>query len=107
MVASINRARLAGNRLKQETTTLCAQYAVAGLIPKIKTPVLIHVSWFEKDYRRDPDNIRCGLKYILDGLVVSGKLPNDTREWIRGLSDTFPEPDKLNPRVEVRINEIA
>lgn len=105
MIGAINSNRWAGNQLKQQTTTLCAQYAVASGMPCIKKPINVRVTWVEKNARRDPDNVRCGMKYILDGLVVSGKIPNDTRAWIKSLSDSFPEPDKQNPRVEVEISE--
>ena len=63
----------------------------------------IGFAWYEKDRRRDPDNISgAGKKPILDGLVRAGVLPNDGWSVIEGLSDRF-SIDRSYPRVEVTI----
>jgi hypothetical protein len=63
----------------------------------------IGFTWYEKDRRRDPDNISgAGKKPILDGLVRAGVLPNDGWSVIEGLSDLF-SVDRSYPRVEVTI----
>ena len=40
--------------------------------------------WYCQDFRRDPDNIEHGQKYILDGLVRAGILPNDGMKNLGG-----------------------
>lgn len=58
-------------------------------LPVFTHPVVIQFSWFEKDMKRDADNIAAGKKFILDALVKSGKLPNDSRKWVVGFTDEF------------------
>jgi Holliday junction resolvase RusA-like endonuclease len=70
-------------------------------------PVRVSMAWIEPNGRRDLDNISGGQKVILDALVMARVLPNDTREWLKGISHTFPPPDKSNPRIEVTVEEIA
>jgi len=75
------------------------------LLP-VTSPVKVHFDWYEPNMKRDPDNIRAGAKFILDALVEASILPKDSRKWVKGLSDAFPDPDAQNPRVEVQIEEI-
>jgi Holliday junction resolvase RusA-like endonuclease len=75
----------------------------AGLEP-VTGKCVVRCLWFEKDKRRDPDNIRVGIKYILDGLVEAGVLPTDGWKYITGLEDRF-YVDKERPRVEIEIIE--
>ena len=105
---AINAARTnkyAGAKEKHSETQRCALAAIAGKVPRIQKPILVHFHWFEPSKRRDLDNIRFGAKYILDGLQESGRLPNDGWDWVRGMSDTF-SVDKDNPRVEVTLMEV-
>lgn len=61
----------------------------------------INVLWISKDKRTDKDNIRAGMKFILDG--IQGKLlTKDGYNNIGAFSDSF-ELDKSNPRVVVTI----
>lgn len=64
-----------------------------------------HITWYSKDKRKDPDNIASGIKFLLDGLVEAGVLPNDGWKEIRSISHSF-HIDKANPRVEVEIFEV-
>lgn len=47
------------------------------------------LGWVEPGKRRDPDNIRAGVKFILDALVAEGALPGDGWRHVHGLSDTY------------------
>ena len=95
--------RFSGATQKKKATTLCGQWIMASRVPAFTVPVSIHFQWFEPNRRRDLDNIVAGSKFILDALVVTGRLPNDGRAWVRALAHTFPEPDVDNPRVVVSI----
>ena len=72
---------------------------------KAKGPVVLHYRWFERDRRRDLDNI-CGYghKVIQDSLVKAKYLPNDGQKWVVGMTDEFCV-DKGNPRIEITIEE--
>ena len=100
-----NRHFAIGNRLKHAETRRCAEAAIAGGVPKIQKPILMHFHWFEPNQRRDIDNVRYGAKYIMDGLRECGRLPNDGWAWVKGMSDTF-SLDRDNPRVEVTITDV-
>lgn len=73
---------------------------------KIQKPVHMEYTWFEKDKRRDLDNISSfGRKVIQDALVNSEVLKNDGWKEIKGFSDKFLV-DAGNPRIEVLIREV-
>lgn len=101
LIGAINRNRFLGNQLKQNETNLVALYA-KGLKP-CQYPVYIDFRYYEPNAKRDPDNIAAAKKFILDGLVVAGILPNDTQKWILGFSDTWTVSDTVG--VEILIKE--
>jgi Holliday junction resolvase RusA-like endonuclease len=71
----------------------------------IKTPVVIHFRWYTKNLKKDADNVSFSKKFVLDGLVKAGILPDDTRRWIGGFTDQF-YVDKDNPRLEIDLDEL-
>jgi len=92
--------------MKKQAEHVIITLAKAKLRKPIKTPVKMRYTWYEKGKRRDMDNICAfGRKVIQDGLVKAGKLPGDGWKYICGFSDDF-EVDKLNPRVEIIIEEV-
>lgn len=73
---------------------------------RIEKPVFMEYIWFEKNRRRDLDNISSfGRKVVQDALVSAGVLKDDGWKYIVGFSDRF-EVDKENPRIEVKIKEV-
>lgn len=62
----------------------------------------IEFSWYEKNKRRDKDNVAFAKKFILDAMQEMGILENDGWQQVIGFSDYF-FIDKENPRVEVVI----
>ena len=69
----------------------------------VEAPVMLEFTWYAKDRRRDPDNIRSiGSKFIIDGLVKAGVLADDRWRNIVGFKDHF-QIDKERPRCLVRI----
>ena len=70
---------------------------------QLKEPVYMIYHWYEKDRRRDKDNICAfGRKVIQDALVKARYLSNDGWKNIRGFEDHF-EVDTKNPRIVVEI----
>ncbi len=73
---------------------------------RITNPVRMTYRWYEKDRRRDLDNVSSfGRKVIQDALVDTGVIQNDGWKEITGFSDEF-YVDKKNPRIEVEIEVI-
>lgn len=62
------------------------------------------IKWYRPDRRTDKDNVQAGIKFIFDGLVETGKIPNDGWNEIGKITHEF-YVDKDNPRVEVVIEE--
>jgi Holliday junction resolvase RusA-like endonuclease len=67
--------------------------------------VIITITWYEPNAKRDIDNIMGGQKFILDALVKEKVIPNDTQRYVNEIRHNF-EVDRDNPRVEVEIVEI-
>ena len=88
--------------MKKENTNLVTW--VAKKIPR-KKRVFLEITWITKDKRRDPDNIAAAVKFIWDGLVSAGVIPNDGWNENGGWSNKF-DIDKDNPRIEVTIREV-
>ena len=88
--------------MKQTYTDMVAW--LAKKLPTYKRVDLV-ITWHEPDQRRDPDNIMAGQKFILDGLVAAGTIPNDSQKYVRGIMHRF-EVDRQTPRVEVEIVDI-
>lgn len=74
---------------------------------RIKNPVKMRYRWYEKNKRRDLDNISSfGRKVIQDALVQAHTLENDGWKNIIQFSDEF-YVDADNPRIEVDIEEVT
>lgn len=73
----------------------------------IEKPVLIYYRFYEKDRRRDGDNIlSCAAKFVQDSLTKTHVLAEDNRSCIPHFyHDVFV--DKQNPRIEVTITELT
>lgn len=63
------------------------------------------IQWIEPNKRRDKDNIAFAKKFIFDGLVSAGIIPNDGWANIAGWTERF-EVDARNPRVVVTVINI-
>ena len=85
---------------------MCEVYEQLGRL-RIRNPVRMRYRWYEKDRRRDRDNISSfGRKVIQDALVQAHILQNDGWNEIIEFSDEF-YVDKKNPRIEVEIEEVT
>lgn len=89
-------------RMKETCTAMVAW--LAKKLPRFEKVALV-ITWYEPDRRRDPDNIMAGQKFILDGMVQAGTIPNDSQRYIQGILHRF-RTDPKNPRIEVEIVDI-
>lgn len=85
---SANRAnKYAGAKFKKEQEEYiasCINKALAsGELQCFDEPVHIFIDWYEKDKRRDCDNIQSSQKFILDALQQQGIIPNDNRKYVK------------------------
>ena len=97
--------RYAGAKMKERNeASVCNALFVYG-VPKVKGKVHITYKWYEKNMRRDLDNVAFAKKFIQDALVSDGVLEGDSWQHIVGFTDEF-YIDKDNPRIEVIISEV-
>lgn len=99
--------RMNGAKLKAKNQERVFQEACIQLGDvHIRNPVKMAYRWYEKDRRRDMDNISSfGRKVIQDAIVKAGILPDDGWKYIKGFTDEF-FVDKKYPRIEVTITEL-
>ncbi len=107
---AINTARSDGrieNRIRksyESTIGWCARKGLGKWRPE--TPVMIRYTFYERDRRRDKDNIAgYAVKLIQDALIRAGYLPNDNWAAIAGYTLDW-KVDKKNPRIEVEIESV-
>ena len=90
--------------MKKNAEELIGLYARSQLRGVLFTgPVTMRYTWYEKDRRRDKDNIAFARKFIQDALVKAGVLQGDGWQHIEGFTDTFAV-DPSNPRICVTIS---
>lgn len=90
------------SKMKKTYTSRVAQAAIGA--KKVKKAD-IDITYYCKNRRKDPDNIiGGGNKFVLDGLVKAGVIPNDGWRHVNSLNCRC-RLDKNNPRVEIRIRE--
>ena len=90
------------NAKKNEESLINTYIMVSRLKPIEKYPIKLDIKWYEKDKRRDVDNITFAVKFILDALVKKGILIDDSRKYVTSISHDVLV-DKKRPRIEVEI----
>lgn len=71
---------------KDIETSICWQIAEQGLV-ELTPPLRLTFKWFEKNKKRDKDNVVFGKKFILDSLQEMQVIGNDNWEWISSFED--------------------
>lgn len=102
-------SRMKGAKLKKDTERAIKLYIARahtlGTLNKVSSyPINVSIRWYEKDSRRDADNVFFAVKFILDSLVSYGIILDDSRKYIKTI-DNVIATDKDLPRIEVYINE--
>lgn len=95
-----------GNRMKQEAqTAIMWQISAQMRGCKFQGPVFLIYRFFERDRRRDKDNVSgFAHKVIQDALVQRGVLEDDGWGYVTGSLDLY-EVDKENPHIVVEFIE--
>ena len=97
--------RQAGAKLKKQCEAVVLHAARSLGKWRADGPVYMVYRWYEKDRRRDKDNVCAfGRKVIQDALVKGKYLHNDGWKDIAGFEDVF-EVDAKEPRIVVEIYE--
>ena len=106
LIEAERRNRFIGAKLKKQYEAVVMRAARSLGNVEFEEPVYMVYHWYEKDRRRDRDNI-CAFdrKVIQDALVKARFLRNDGWKNIAGFEDRF-YVDKDKPRVVVEILEV-
>lgn len=92
-----------GSKMKKKAQKLIELEIRKAKLDAIKDyPCTISINWYEKDQRRDVDNIIFAQKFILDGLVNQKVLIDDSQKYVNRLNHQV-FVDKNHPRIEVEI----
>lgn len=96
------RNRFIAAKIKKGETGYCQDVAEKSDLKLQETdfPCALIITWYVKNKRKDADNIAFAKKFILDGLVEAGVLPNDNRKYVQGFTDIVKE-DKERQRIEI------
>ena len=95
----------ARRRMKAEADGAVAWAVLTNDVPRLKPPVRVTVDCYEKDARRDPDNVHSmARKFVLDGLVAAGVIKDDSRKYVEQCPDRVLT-DRARPRVVVEVSD--
>ncbi len=82
------------NRLIKE------ELLIQGCIPAIPHKrIWVAATWIENKRSRDPDNVRAGIKFVLDAMVDARVIEDDELVNISSITDTFEQSEKRGVRV--------
>jgi Holliday junction resolvase RusA-like endonuclease len=96
-----------GGKMERDFVMICANAIRMQLKgAKVKTPIGIRYTFYEKDKRRDLGNLAFIDKPFEDALHRCGYIYDDGPTYVRALSFSLGEVDSHNPRVEVDIEEL-
>lgn len=66
-----------GAKIKREMTVLVAEACMVQKAPKMQHITRFTCIWRHKNRRKDFDNVEFAQKWIRDGMVMAGVIPND------------------------------
>ena len=88
----------------KKNCTAKVRYQCKGLPrPEGEPPWSLLVIWHEPNGKRDEDNVDFGVKFLLDGLVDAGVIPDDSRRYIRGIYHKVVVDKGAEPYCDVRL----
>lgn len=94
-----------GSDMKKQNERVVMFYINQCRMKKVeKYPIKVKINWYEKNRRRDIDNITFATKFILDSLVKTGIIVDDSQKYVHEI-EHHVHVDKENPRIEVQLLE--
>lgn len=104
----------AGNAMKSRAASHVARAIRVSDLAPVTGRVHVHFLWIEPNRKRDKDNIRFGVKFILDALKPLGPrnkfgqtiIGGDGWRHMDGFGDDY-DVDPESPRIEVTITEVC
>ena len=101
VIEANRKNKYAGNEIKKQNEKIVRVYArQQKLNPIDNYPLKVVIHWYEKDRRRDWDNVMSAKKFIFDGLQKAKILKGDSQKYINRIEE-YQHIDKDNPRIEI------
>lgn len=98
VIAKNRSNKYLGAKFKKEVEEVIGwsikQALASNTLHKVDKPVIVKFTWAEKTKRRDADNIASAKKFILDALVKTGVLVDDSRKYVKGFYDVIIDDKK-------------
>lgn len=89
----LNNNRYQANNFKQAVENELVWTIKASKMTATDKPCVVHITFHEKDKRRDIDNIYSANKFVLDALRKAGIIRNDSQAYITDVKDNFVKDD--------------
>ena len=105
IIAAAKSGRGKGNayaRMKKQWGETVWAFAKSARMKPVDGQASVLFVWFERDRRRDIDNVSAAAKFVLDGLVKAGVLANDNQASVFSIEHHFVV-DKKTPGVRVTV----
>lgn len=102
--------RFLGAKMKAETENVIfsdimwARRISKTLSPVKSYPIEVIAEWHEKDKRRDCDNIKSAMKFILDALVKQEIITDDGRKYVTQIHDTIVDDKETFVKIILKEN---
>lgn len=94
-------SRYQGSKMKRRYTELVRDLAIVTHEPRHSGRAAVRITCWERDERRDADNVEAtAKKFILDGLVAARVIVDDNRRWLAECRCDV-RTDRSHPRIEV------
>ena len=103
-ISALNKGRNYANTFKQSVESDLLWAIKNSRMKPTDKPCIAHITFHEKNKRRDIDNIYSANKFILDALRKAGIIKNDNQKYITDVRDSFVR-DKEN-FVEIVLEDI-
>ena len=87
--------------IKRDYTDAAQVIAQAANVGEVHTPCAVRCVWHLADGRKDPDNVAFAIKFLLDGMVRAGVLPNDGQKQIWRIVHEFVRDAREGVMVEL------
>lgn len=104
-VAANRSNKYMGAKFKREVEEVVVwsirQALTAQTLHRPSKAVMINFEWHERTKRRDADNIASAKKFILDALVTTGVLEDDSRKYVKGFYDRIIDDKEDYVKVEL------
>lgn len=99
MIAASKRHWAIYAKMKETFTELVSKATMDAKVSSITNQAVVTLDWHEPtNGRRDPDNVFAAKKFVFDGLVRAGVIPDDNKTWVYGARDNilYDLPKKEN-----------